>query len=578
MKRIDILLDDVLLEIFYFYVDMYSAGIGKTGTETWQSLVHVCRRWRSLVFRSPRRLKLQLFCKPYTPAKDTLDVWPALPLIVQGNMTLSSDTDNIIAALGQSNRVCRVRLWDFSHWQLEEVWAAMQVPFPELTYLSLYMTRAPYYRTLPVVPIPDSFLGGSAPRLQYFSLSGIPFLGFSKLLLSANHLVCLNLFNIPHSGYISPEAIVALLRALSSLKQLILKFRSPQSRPDWESRSLPPPKLSIIPALKDFRFKGVTEYLEDLVPFIDAPQLNRFHITFFNQIHFDCPRLAQFINRAPSLGALHEAHVKFNDRSANVTLRSRTPRSSHNDLAISILCRESDWQLYLSSIGQVCNSSLLPSSTIEDLYIEHQYWEQIWNDGAIENTLWLQLLPRFTAVTNLYLSKTLAPDIAAALQELVGGRIAEVLPSLQNIFVEGLEPSGPFQESIGQFVTARQLCGHPVAISIWNEEEESALSCMHSTLASIGREADIVCVRSEEKLRTKLARIFWVYIHELGIAAEFDLSSLSVRKSLLKGKRNAKGPKCSVNLNPSQHLCLNDILATVSYSTVMMSVVSLALL
>ena len=103
---------------------------------------------------------------------------------------------------------------------------------------------------------------------------------------------------------------------------------------------------------------------------------------------------------------------------------------------------------------------------------------------------------------NLYLCKEFAPGIAAALQELVGDRITEVLPSLENIFVEGLEPSGPFQENIGQFVTARQLSDHPVAISVRKntgpfftserEEEESILSCMHSTLASIGREADIV--------------------------------------------------------------------------------------
>ena len=86
-------------------------------------------------------------------------------------------------------------------------------------------------------------------------------------------------------------------------------------------------------------------------------------------------------------------------------------------------------------------------------------------NDAIENSLWLELLHPFPAVKNLYLSKDFAPGIAAALQEIVG---TEVLPSLQNIFVEGLEPSGPFQENIGQFVAARQLSGRPIAISVWN--------------------------------------------------------------------------------------------------------------
>jgi hypothetical protein len=85
------------------------------------------------------------------------------------------------------------------------------------------------------------------------------------------------------------------------------------------------------------------------------------------------------------------------------------------------------------------------------------------------NTLWWQLFLPFTAVKDLYISKQFAPGIAAALQELVGGTITEVLPGLQNIFVESLERSGPFQESIGQFVAARQLSGHPIAIPNWNK-------------------------------------------------------------------------------------------------------------
>ena len=47
--------DDVLLAIFDFCGDKYEL-------EAWQTLVHVCRRWRSVVLGSPRRLGLQLVC------------------------------------------------------------------------------------------------------------------------------------------------------------------------------------------------------------------------------------------------------------------------------------------------------------------------------------------------------------------------------------------------------------------------------------------------------------------------------------------------------------------------------------
>ena len=200
---------------------------------------------------------------------------------------------------------------------------------------------------------------------------------------------------------------------------------------------------------------------------IDTPQLDDMQITFFNQIDFDTPRLAQFINRTPKLGK-RDATVQFNDDFVHVELSPET-------LMITISCRKPDRQL--SSIEQVCNSSLRPLSTVEVLKIKHQYSELVWKNDAIENILWLQLLLPFTAVKNLYLYKEFAPCIAAALRDLVGDRIMEVLPSLQNIFVEGLEPLGPFQEKIGRFVAARQLFNHPIAVSKWDKnsgwDEES---------------------------------------------------------------------------------------------------------
>jgi hypothetical protein len=477
VNRIDVLPDDVLLEIFDFYMNEYpippvkwralAQAWTKRRAHAWTSLVHVCRWWRSLVFLSPRRLNLQLYCTPQTPAKDTLDVWPALPLIIHGSMATTSGTDNTIAALGKSNRVCDVELY-LTGWQLEEVLAAMQVSFPELTDLRLRSHDETPSVTHDAA-IPDSFLGGSAPRLRNFSLHGVIFPGLPKLFLSATHLVDLHLSDIPHSGYISPEEMVARLSMLSYLEILSLGFRSPQSRPGSDSRNLPRLKRSILPALRRLHFKGVTEYFDELVTHIDTPQLDGLNITFFNQIDFRCTRLAQFIDCTPKFRARDEAHVQFDDSTAGISLRNRT--SNHNlrlyELLINISCRKSDWQL--SSIEQVCNS-LYPLPTVQDLYIEHEYSQLVWKNGAIESILWLELLLPFTAAENLYLSKEFAPGIAVALQELVG--ISVVLPRLQNIFLEGLEPSGPLQENIGRFVAARQLSDHPITISVRTWEKQ----------------------------------------------------------------------------------------------------------
>ena len=466
MVQIDILPDDVLLGIFDLYMMVMDPPIAfKQRTEAWQTLVHVCRRWRYLVFGSPHSLNLQLVCTPQTPARDTLDVWPALPLIILGNLA-STDTDNVIAALGQRNHVCRIDLHLYG-WQLAEVSAPMHVSFPELTDLRLWS-----YGETPTV-IPNSFLGGSAPRLRTLILHTISFPGLPKLLLSATHLVVLRLWDIPHSGYISPKAIVASLTVLSSLETLDLHFQSPQSHPDEGSRRPPPSKRSVLPALGMFYFTGVTEYLEELVSRIDAPQLSCVGITFFNQIDFDCPQLARFINCTPALRGQDEAHVRFYDSYANVTLRHRVSQPYyHENLLINISCNEQDWQVL--SIKQVCNS--LPSlSWVEDLYIElgpSLTPELVWKNDAIENTLWLELLHPFITVKNLYLSKPFGPlaGILAALQELVGSRITEVLPSLQNIFIEGLKPSGSFQENIEELIASRRLSDHPIIISVWDKD------------------------------------------------------------------------------------------------------------
>src|SRR6267154_3304094 len=100
---------------------------------------------------------------------------------------------------------------------------------------------------------------------------------------------------------------------------------------------------------------------------------------------------------------------------------------------------------------------LASASTLEDLYIlELPGLQPYWQDD-VESALWLELLRPFVAVKNLYISKEFGPRIAPALKELVGARTTEVLPALESILSEGLQPSGPLQEGIKKFVAARQL-------------------------------------------------------------------------------------------------------------------------
>jgi hypothetical protein len=374
--------------------------------------------------------------------------------------------DNIIAVLGRRNRVCGVHLGGIPRSYLENILSAMKKPFPELTHLKLHLYNDSY-ETLPVPPpllpvLPYSFLGGSAPLLRVLSLDGIPFIGLPRLLSSATQLVCLYLGRIPHSGYFSPEAMVIALSALTSLEDLWLEFQSPLSRLDRESRRPPPSTRSVLPVLTELRFTGDTEYLDDLVARIDAPQLDELNITFFNQVVFDTPQVTQFVSRTPTLEALEKADVVFDRDAAWIDLSS-----DYGELKVKIPCGESDWQV--SSLKQICTSSLPPFSKLEVLYVyEVLYYHPYWQESieTVEIALWLELLQPFTAVKRLYLSKKAKRVILPALQELVGARTTEVLPALQNIFLE--DELWPVQECIEQFAAAREVTGHPIAISEWD--------------------------------------------------------------------------------------------------------------
>jgi hypothetical protein len=361
------------------------------------------------------------------------------------------------AATVHYNRVCEIDLYQLTSSQMQRLASAMQHPFPALVHLVLRHQGFPR----PIPALPDGFLGGSAPSLQSLTLYSIPFPTFPKLLLSATHLVDLTLWKIPHSGYFSPEAIVTGLAALANLKSLIIELESPLSRPDQKRRLPPPPTRTVLPTLTRFEFQGVSEYLENLLTRVDAPVLDSICITFFHQLIFEIPQLAQFMRRTTRFQALNEAHVDFGDNGVQVGYLPLTQAFDKNS-GLRISCRKSDWQF--SSLAQVLTSFFPSVDMVEHLYINFTHW---YDRQDIDNMQWLEIFHPFTAVKNLYLTAVSVLSIAPALEELVGDRSTEEFPILQNIFLEGLQPYEPIQKGIGKFVAARQLSDYPITVSLW---------------------------------------------------------------------------------------------------------------
>ena len=442
-----------LLEIFKFYVDQIDHA------DDWHTLVHVCREWRDIVFSSPRWLCLELRCTNKSPVKRLLDVWPALPIVIDALTTKSrrSGVANIMAALKRHDLVCRIKIWRVPNSLLKS--AAIKKRFPQLTDLTLRSNKA----NAPVIP--DSFLGGSAPRLRLLDFKGITFLfpALKKLLLSAAGLVTFRLWDIPNSGIISSELFVTSLSTLTRLRELFIGFRSPRSRADRERRHPTLFKRLVLPSLTEFYFKGDSEYLEDIVGRMDAPALERVAITFFNQLVFDTPLLCDFFSRTEVFQEPRRADVTLARSCVKFTLSYPEGVADRRMLEVGISSSVLEWQL--SSLAQFCNTSLPPLPTLECLGIHTNFPMGPESTDGIESALWLELLNSFITVKDLVLFGSLIQYAAPALREITGEGGPKVLPALRHIFLGWFQINPSAREAIAQIVTARQLCGHPVSLN-----------------------------------------------------------------------------------------------------------------
>jgi len=251
---IDTLSDDVLLCIFdsyrlNFYCSQEFVISNGWGSWLWHKFVHVCRRWRCIVFAFPVYLDLRLTCRSKTDVERALDIWPVLPLSIEGDLAYEH-LDHIIDTLEHRDRMAEIHLGLFNRSQLKKCTALMQEPFPVLKILELEADEGITF------VIPDAFLGGSAPLLQWTSLRGIRFQNPPKLLASSRDLVYLDLEDIPMTveGHISPDAMTTCLSVLTKLQSLSITFLWQTLSPPYPTDQRPPSSThTVLPALVKLR-------------------------------------------------------------------------------------------------------------------------------------------------------------------------------------------------------------------------------------------------------------------------------------------------------------------------------------
>jgi hypothetical protein len=392
--------------------------------------------------------------------KAMLDTWPPLLIDIWGGDFRVWDADNIVAALEHNDRIHKIELWDSSVPYLEQVLAAiaMQESFPSLTELDVS-----FHTETGSLALPDSFLSGSAPLLRSLRLRSVQFpLSVLRNLLRSADLVQLRIWRIPDAGFISPEDVVACLSGLTRLEEFELGFQASLHR---ASRHPPSSARCVLPALTSLRFTGHSDYLEHLIAPIDGPLLDNLDILHFDRAVLNTPQLAQFVDRTPKLKALREARIYFDGWDVFVTLPWTRGRGLHFRIAYLLSSQ-------LPVMVQLCTLSFLRILVpmIKRLYILKSANRDLYWVRDVESSQWLDLLRPFTAVEDLYLSQIFSPHIVPALHGISGEGTTEVLPSLQNLFLERpLRPSppGPVEEAIEQPVTALNLAGRPIAVSQW---------------------------------------------------------------------------------------------------------------
>jgi hypothetical protein len=424
----------------------------------WDRLAQVCQRWRQIVLTSPQHLQIQLLCAPGTPVRTHLSCWPAFPIIVNyGSENLApSDEDNVLAALEHPDRVYTLDL-TLKASQLAKLVAVMQEPHPILQCLGLT-----FGRDAPVLP--GGFLGGSAPCLQKLELDAVPFPTLPSLLASAKDLRELHLYNIPKSGYISPEALVAGLAASTSLWSFYIGFKSKNSRPT--QNSLRPVTRVVLPAIATIEFEGVSDYLEDLVARIDCPKLQWIKIWYlYRRANFRAVHLLEFIDRSENywVRQFRRSNVHFFP-TGEICLEFAHLR---NMVSTWITFQGKNWGV--SHLVQMFRQFSTKLSEVRYLYIAYD------RPGAgMGQNEWALLFRPFTAVRTLHVCRgwirNNPPAVEGVTAYIATGADPEMLPALGLLYLD-CKPQATFFENV---VAERQLSNRPITVVRCEREFEES--------------------------------------------------------------------------------------------------------
>jgi hypothetical protein len=432
--------DEVLLNIFRYYLDVVP--------RFWPRLVHICRRWRRVVFASQHPLHLQLFCVSGTPVLENSDCWPPLPITMEygGSLELDppvpEDEVNIIAALKQSHRVSSISLTVTT--SLLDKLYAIKRPLLELEDLIL-LSRDSVPLTLP-----SAFLWG--PRLRRLHLTRITCPGLLQFLCSSRNLVDLQLHEALNPWYFSIELFTDSLSRMTQLRSLSLHI---PSTTNYVVQPPPPDQRVVLPALTRLDFRGISEHLERLVLRIDAPRLRDIQVTLSEKSIFDLSKLREFIDRIEMHNSHRQACILSSDCAISLSL---TQPGALTCLKLQLFSEHLSKQLSAMSRIFLCFSAFFLN--VEDLRISAMRPSS--PEDSLGSGQWLELITHFTGVKWLHLDGNDTTDIVRAFQA-THWQYKIVLPALHKLYLPHPElRHAHLSGAVVSFMTLRWRSGYPI--------------------------------------------------------------------------------------------------------------------
>jgi hypothetical protein len=460
--------DDSLLNLFRLYRpdfvdedetndDIVLLGGNWDRERWWYKLTQVCRRWRYLILDSATYLGLCLLCTYGTPVADMLAHSPPLPLIVNHfgldghNITVEVE-EGILLALQHRDRVRRIRL-DMPVPNLQRLLLAMDGEFPMLENLVL---MPPDKHDVGLV-LPKAF---QAPHVHHLILVNFDFPIGSALLTTGVGLVTLFLDYIFPSAYFRPNYFVERLTLMPQLEILGLSFHSPIPIREFKRQLLQTPVRAhaTLPNLRWFDFRGVSAYLEAVLPHMTTPLLEKLQVIFFNQLTVSIPCLLQFMSAAPNL-KFSCAEVSFDDSFVHVRLYPRDG-AILNASFIRVGSTHLEWQLAVAA--QI--SDQLGAILSAVVCLAFKYGKDVLSlssDNETNRTQWREILGSFSNVKTLRVPNTLVRDFCHTLQSDEGESSEDVLPELKEL--EYATTDG-VDDAFAAFIVARQNSGRPITL------------------------------------------------------------------------------------------------------------------